>query len=404
MAYTSKYTGPEIDGALGGAIEHIADQTIHVTQTEKTAWNNKETPDGAQAKANIAKTEAMEEAAANAAVQASAAQSAAEQTAASNLAAHNTNAEAHSALLAEKADLIGGKVPINQLPSMDYDPAGSAETVQSNLDTHLANKNNPHEVTAAQVGARPNTWLPSAADVGAVPTNRTINGKALSTDISLTASDTGARPSTWTPTAAEIGAVPTTRTVNEKALNTDISLTATDVGARADTWLPTATEVGAIPTTAKGAANGVAELDAGGKVPMSQMPFDPSGGTTAEEVQANLDTHIADKHNPHAVTATQVGARPNTWLPTAAEIGAASKTTSNITLSANSWSNNTQTVSVNGIAENSLVIITPAPANYENYSSDGIYCNAQGSNTLTFTCKVVPTVDLIIQVTNMGVV
>lgn len=34
----------------------------------------------------------------------------------------------------------------------------------------------------------------------------------------------------------------------------------------------TASEVGAIPTTQKGAANGVAELDSGGKVPSSQLP------------------------------------------------------------------------------------------------------------------------------------
>lgn len=38
--------------------------------------------------------------------------------------------------------------------------------------------------------------MPTAADVGAVPTTRTVNGKALSSDISLTASDVGAVPST----------------------------------------------------------------------------------------------------------------------------------------------------------------------------------------------------------------
>ena len=46
--------------------------------------------------------------------------------------------------------------------------------------------------TAAEVGARPATWTPSAEDVGAVPTSRTVNGKALSSNISLTAGDVGA--------------------------------------------------------------------------------------------------------------------------------------------------------------------------------------------------------------------
>ena len=73
------------------------------------------------------------------------------------------------------------------------------------------------DYTADMVGARPNTWTPSASDVGAVPTSRTVNGKALTGNISLAASD--------------VGAVPTSRTVNGKSLNSNISLSASDVGA-----------------------------------------------------------------------------------------------------------------------------------------------------------------------------
>lgn len=46
-----------------------------------------------------------------------------------------------------------GKVPSAQLPAMNYDPAGSAQAVQQALNTHTSNKQNPHGVTAAQVGA-----------------------------------------------------------------------------------------------------------------------------------------------------------------------------------------------------------------------------------------------------------
>lgn len=73
------------------------------------------------------------------------------------------------------------------------------------------------DYTADMVGARPNTWTPSASDVGAVPTSRTVNGKALTENISFAASD--------------VGAVPTSRTVNGKSLNSNISLSASDVGA-----------------------------------------------------------------------------------------------------------------------------------------------------------------------------
>ena len=48
------------------------------------------------------------------------------------------------------------------------------------------------DYTADMVGARPDTWTPSAADVGAVPTSRTVNGKALSRNITLDADDVGA--------------------------------------------------------------------------------------------------------------------------------------------------------------------------------------------------------------------
>ena len=42
--------------------------------------------------------------------------------------------------------------------------------------------------------------------IGATPTSRTVNGKALSADITLSASDVGARPNTWTPSASDVGA------------------------------------------------------------------------------------------------------------------------------------------------------------------------------------------------------
>lgn len=54
------------------------------------------------------------------------------------------------------------------------------------------------------------------------------------------------------------GRVPATRTINGKTLTSDITLNASDVGA--------------IATSLKGAANGVAELDSAGKVPTAQLP------------------------------------------------------------------------------------------------------------------------------------
>lgn len=53
-------------------------------------------------------------------------------------------------------------------------------------------------------------WFVNAVKSAFVPVNRTVNGKTLGTNITLTASDVGARPDTWTPTAEGIGAIPAT--------------------------------------------------------------------------------------------------------------------------------------------------------------------------------------------------
>ena len=60
-----------------------------------------------------------------------------------------------------------GKVPTGQLPEMNYDPAGSAQTVQQTLNTHAANKT--VHVTAAERQAwnnkAPRTHTHTAAQV-----------------------------------------------------------------------------------------------------------------------------------------------------------------------------------------------------------------------------------------------
>lgn len=65
----------------------------------------------------------------------------------------------------------------------------------------------------------------TASEVGAVPTSRTVNGKSLSSDITLTATD--------------VNAVPTSRTINGKSLSSNITLTAADINALpASTTIP----------------------------------------------------------------------------------------------------------------------------------------------------------------------
>ena len=73
------------------------------------------------------------------------------------------------------------------------------------------------------------------------------------------------------------------------------------------------------------------------------------------------------------------------------------KSTTTATLTT-TWSSKTQTVSVTGVTASNTVIITPAPASYNAYCEYGVYCSAQSSGTLTFTCDEVPTSALTVNV------
>ena len=79
------------------------------------------------------------------------------------------------------------------------------------------------DYTADMVGARPDTWTPSAADVGAVPTSRTVNGKALSSNITLTAADVNAAspPTSTTVTLTTSGWSSNTQTVTVSGVSAD---------------------------------------------------------------------------------------------------------------------------------------------------------------------------------------
>lgn len=82
----------------------------------------------------------------------------------------NQNWDKIDEAVAKKAELgADGKVSAEQLPEMNYDKAGSAAAVQKNLDAHTGNRSNPHGVTASQVGARADTWVPSWGEVSGKP-------------------------------------------------------------------------------------------------------------------------------------------------------------------------------------------------------------------------------------------
>lgn len=59
--------------------------------------------------------------------------------------------------------------------------------------------------------------------IGAVPASRTINGKPLTGNISLTAADVGARPATWVPSYSEISGTPPGSSIEIGEFSADVN-------------------------------------------------------------------------------------------------------------------------------------------------------------------------------------
>lgn len=73
-----------------------------------------------------------------------------------------------------------------------------------------------------------------------------------------------------------------------------------------------------------------------------------------------------------------------------------------LTLTLSTWSNMECTVSATGVAASSNVIVSPAPADFDAYTSAKIRATSLGINTMTFTCKTVPDDSLTVNVLILG--
>lgn len=247
------------------------------------------------------------------------------------------------------------------------------------------------DYTADMVGARPDTWTPTASDVGAVPTSRTVNGKALSSNISLTASDVGARANTWTPTASEVGAVPTSRTVNGKALSSNITLDADDVGALDQTsadarylQLSGGTMTGNINLNQKNLV-----FDSKGKITLKHETGNYRENSVTFRYAGTGAVQLKNISNPDDLTDAANKAYVDSLKPDR----------QTVTLSASGWSGNAQTITVQGvIADQSaqdIDISCADKASADAWAAGGVWCNdPTQANRLTFTCTTPPTANI----------
>ena len=189
--------------------------------------------------------------------------------------------------------------------------ATSFEGSGSNLTGVVHAETDPTVPSWAKESSKPSY---TASEVGAVPTSRTVNSKALSSDISLTASD--------------VGAVPTSRTVNGKALSSNITLKTSDLTndsgyitgyTETDPTVPswakasskptyTASEVGAQPTLTSSTNITVNNVTANGKVTAGAI--NAGDLTTVESYDINVGSSGATGAQANSANKTKSGYYP----------------------------------------------------------------------------------------------
>lgn len=172
----------------------------------------------------------------------------------------------------------------------DFDPAGSASSVQSNLTTHIADDTNPHQVTASQVG------------LGNVDNTADLD-KPISTN-TQTALD--AKADKTTQVIAGTGLDGGGNLSEDRTLNLD-SATVSSLGL-ADTALQSGDNVSELtndanyidaagaPVQSVNTQTGTVNLDA------ADVGADPSG--SAAGVQSNLDSHTGATTSVHGIADT----------------------------------------------------------------------------------------------------
>lgn len=102
-------------------------------------------------------------------------------------------------------------------------------------------------------------------------------------------------------------------------------------------------------------------------------------------------TGVTETNIAFPVTSVNGNTGAVTWLQN-------EHTATTVTLAAANWSSKSITVSVTWVTATNTVIVSPAPSDFSDYTDAEIYCSAQGSGTLTFTCSTEPTNDIDVNV------
>lgn len=174
-SYNAAEVGADPEGSAAGVQgnlnAHEGNTTVHVTSAEKAKWDGKISPSNIKAGANVTVTTSGND------VTISSAGGGEPAPLINNL---TTATAGQGALDAAQGKILNdSKADINHNHQGIYQPVGN----------YLTSEVDPTVPAWAKAASKP-TY--TSAEVGAVPTTRKVNGKALSADITLSAADVGA--------------------------------------------------------------------------------------------------------------------------------------------------------------------------------------------------------------------
>lgn len=70
-----------------------------------------------------------------------------------------------------------------------------------------------------------------------------------------------------------------------------------------------------------------------------------------------------------------------------------------VTLASASWSGTSYTINISDVSADSIVTVAATPSSISDYTAAGVYCSAQASGSLTFSCSSAPSSDIGVNIT-----
>lgn len=273
----------------------------------------------------------------------------------------------------------------------------AGDTAQVNLNTHIANKTNPHGVTAAQLGlgnvpnVSTNDQTPTFTEAATLTT--LTSGEKLSismgkvmkaiTDlISHLANKTN--PHSVTATQLGLGNVDNTSDAN-KPVSTAQATAIGNVQTNLNTHTNNKTNPHGVTATQVGLGN-VPNVSTNDQTPTYTTATTLTALTSGEKLSVSMGkitkaivdliSHLANKTNPHSVTTTQIGAIPTV----------SSATANNIPILASGGTITDSTLGIDEIdalRHRGTITYVPSGTNLDNYTTVGKYVVLEDSIAAT---------------------